>query len=156
MGRHEILWSPHFDGSEFCEPPIQLILWSPHKRHYFFISSILKGRYTSHTHVCHKYLRHTCGINKYAADIWLGHTEYATIICSNHKYAMYVAYTSMTRRSMTRVSSLENGRNEKIMPCVRVRKNNTFICAVFFALSLFSSQSITHLADLAFVNLILP
>ncbi len=93
-------------------------------RHYFFIPPILKGRYTSHTHVCHSYLRHTCVCRRY---LW--HAQYAPVewVCLsrlrhfilNHYLndwgILSMPQISAAYMSVTRVSPFENGRNEKIM-----------------------------------------
>ena len=64
---------------------------SPYLRHYFFIPSILKGRYASHTRVYLNYVQHTFVYRRYDPNNWgilsqLGHTEYAINICGIHEY----------------------------------------------------------------------
>ncbi len=89
---------------------------------------------TSHTRVCHKYLRHTCVCHRY---LW--HTQYAPVewVCLSRLRHFYfekdsndlgilsmlqisAADTSMLQisvayTSMTHVFSFENGRNERII-----------------------------------------
>ena len=79
-----------------------------HKRDYHLISSILKRRYTSHTHVCRRYLWHS----QYASVIWVfflkmsqtteaysrfGHTENPTNICGKHKYAANIFFFQLKK-----------------------------------------------------------
>ncbi len=70
-----------------------VLLWHfPLIRDYFFISSILKRRYTSHTLVWQRYLRHTCVCRR--ADI-CGILMHATNICGKHKYAANMYATNI-------------------------------------------------------------